>query len=157
MNITEGDYRMFEIYAREYKKKLSGQKTNRLDYLKDKMSEISKLLTSYAIEFCRLDLEFKDNSRELPDSVKYFIKHGKVLDTHKYITNTKWEGYWKKCTGKDLEYFISYLEYPIIYPQHENYISSNKNLISIYKRETGFDKIPYSIICAEKVNYDYFK
>ena len=37
------------------------------------------------------------------------------------------------------------------------YLSSNKNLISIYKMETGFDKIPYSIICAEKVNYDYFK
>jgi hypothetical protein len=29
------------------------------------MSEISKLLTPYAIEFCRLDLEFKDNSKEL--------------------------------------------------------------------------------------------
>ncbi|MBQ3420242.1 MAG: hypothetical protein IJH34_00945 [Romboutsia sp.] len=56
MNINEGDYRMFEIYAREYKKRLSGKKSSRLDYLREKMSEISSLLTPYAIEFCRLDL-----------------------------------------------------------------------------------------------------
>lgn len=157
MNIKEGDYRMFEIYAREYKKRLSGKKSSRLDYLKEKMSEISSLLTPYAIEFCRLDLEFKENSKDIPDPIKYFIKNGKTLDTHKYITNTKWEGYWKRCTGKDLEYFISYLEYPIIYPQHEIYILSNRNLISVYKQETGFNKVPYSIICAESVNYNYFK
>lgn len=157
MNIREGDYRMFEIYAREYKKRVSSKKINKLDYLEDKMMEISKILTPYVIEFCRLDIEFKNNSRELPDPIKYFIINGKILNPYDYVTNTKWEGYWKRCTGKDMEYFISYLEYPIIYPNHENYIASGKNIINIFKLETGFEKIPYSIICAENLNKNYFK
>lgn len=74
MIIREGEYRMFEIYAREYKKRLLNENANELDCLEAKMVGISKILTSYVIEFCRLDIEFKNNSKELPDSIKYFIK-----------------------------------------------------------------------------------
>ncbi len=157
MNIREGDYRMFEIYAREYKKRISSEVPTKLDYLKSKMMSISNILTPYVIEFCKLDIEFKDNADELPDPIKYFIQNGKILNPYEYVTNTKWEGYWKRCTGKDLDYFISYLEYPIIYPNHENYLSHGKNIISMFKSETGFEKIPYSITCAEKLNEKYFK
>lgn len=157
MIIREGEYRMFEIYAREYKKRLLNENANELDCLEAKMVGISKILTSYVIEFCRLDIEFKNNSKELPDSIKYFIKNGKLLKPYEYVTNTEWEGYWKKCTGKDLEYFISYLEYPIIYPEHENYLANGKNIVSIFKSETGFEKVPYSIVCAENLNKKYFK
>lgn len=157
MNIKEGDYRMFEIYAREYKKRIFSKKINEVDYLEAKMSEISNVLTPYIIEFCRLDIEFKSNAREIPDPIKYFIKNGKILNSYEYVTNTEWDGYWKKCTGKDLEYFISYLEYPIIYPNNENYLLNGKNLISIFKSETGFEKTPYSIVCAENLNARYFK
>ncbi|MGL5692948.1 MAG: hypothetical protein ACRCXA_02635 [Peptostreptococcaceae bacterium] len=157
MMIKEGDYRMFEIYAREYKKRVSGNKEHKLDYLESKMMSISKELTPYVIEFCKLDIEFKENCKEVPDPIKYFIKNGKILNPFEYVVNTTWEGYWKRCTGKDLDYFISYLEYPIIYPKHENYVANGKNIINIFKSETGFDKVPYSIICAENINLKYFK
>lgn len=148
---------MFEIYAREYKKRISNSNEHKVEYLESKMMSISKVLTPYVIEFCKLDTEFKKNCKELPDPIKYFIKNGKILNPYEYVINTQWEGYWKRCTGKDLDYFISYLEYPIIYPSHENYIANGKNIISIFKSETGFEKVPYSIICAENINSKYFK
>lgn len=157
MDITEGKYRMFEIYAKEYKKVMQEKDQKKINRLEEKMNTIDKELTDYTKEFCKLDLEFKENSNEIPDPIKYYMENGIILNPHNYVNNTKWEGFWKKCSGKDLEYFISYLEYPIMYPKHENYIDNNKNLIEVFKNETGFNKTPYGVICAEIINKKYFK
>ena len=157
MNISEVNYRMFEIYAREYKKSIKENNKNNLITIENKMNKISEELTRYTKEFCKLDIEFNENSNELPDPIKYFMENGEVLEPYNYINNTLWEGFWKKCTGKDLEYFMSYLEYPIIYPKHENYLDNGRNLIKIFKEETGFSKIPYGVKCAQVINEKYFK
>lgn len=157
MNVTEVNYRMFEIYAREYKKLIKENDESKIPHIENKMKEISEELTKYTKEFCRLDIEFKENSDELPDPIKYFMENGEALEPYEYINNTSWDGFWKKCSGKDLEYFISYLEYPIIYPEHENYLHNEKNLIKVFKKETGFSKVPYGIKCAQVINEKYFK
>lgn len=157
MDITEGKYRMFEIYAKEYKKVLSENNQKMINRLEEKMSNINKELTNYTKEFCKLDLEFKANTNEIPDPVKYYMENGATLNPYDYVNNTRWEGFWKKCSGKDLEYFMSYLEYPIMYPKHESYIENNKNLIKLFQNETGFKKTPYGVICAEILNKKYFK
>lgn len=157
MDITEGKYRMFEIYAKEYKKVIQEKDQKKINRLEEKMNSIDKELTDYTKEFCKLDLEFKENSNEIPDPIKYYMENGIFLNPYEYVNNTKWEGFWKKCSGKDLEYFISYLEYPIMYPKHESYIDNNKNLIKLFQNETGIKKIPYGVICAEIVNKKYFK
>ncbi|MBO3444702.1 MULTISPECIES: hypothetical protein [Clostridia] len=157
MNIKEGKYRMFEIYAKEYKKVMQEKDQKKINRLEEKMNTIDKELTNYTKEFCKLDLEFKENSNEIPDPIKYYMENGTTLNPHNYVNNTKWEGFWKKCSGKDLEYFISYLEYPIMYPKHEIYVDNNKNLIEVFKNETGINKTPYGVICAEIINKKYFK
>lgn len=157
MNINEANYRMFEIYAREYKKNIKENNEDQILNIEYKMNEISEELTKYTKEFCKLDIEFYQNSKELPDPIKYFMDNGEILEPYEYINNTCWEGFWKKCSGKDLEYFMSYLEYPIIYPKHENYLDNDKNLIKVFKKETGFSKIPYGIKCAQVINEKYFR
>ena len=157
MDITEVNYRMFEIYAREYKKLINEKEELKIQHIENKMKEISEELTNYVKEFCKLDIEFKQNSYEIPDPIKYFMENGQHLNPYDYINNTLWEGFWKKCSGKDLEYFISYLEYPIIYPKHENYLDNEKNLIKVFKQETGFSKVPYGIECAQVIKEKYFK
>lgn len=157
MKITESDYRMFQIYAKEYKKVIEKNDIDRMFNLEEKMENINEELTKYTKEFCRLDIEFKHNSLDIPEPIKYFMENGKTVNTSEYIYNTSWEGFWKKCSGKDLEYFISYLEYPIIYPNHESYLENGKNLIKIFKEETGFSKVPYGISCAEKINQKIIK
>ncbi|MEG1311425.1 MAG: hypothetical protein RSD47_05395 [Romboutsia sp.] len=157
MNITEKNYRMFEIYAKDYKKNVQEDNEQKIIKLESKMNNIDEELTKYIKNFCKLDLEFKENTMEFPDPIKYYLENGIALNTFNYINNTEWEGFWKKCSGKDLEYFILYLEYPIIYPKNENYVESNKNLIKLFKSETGFGKIPYGVSCAERINEKYFK
>lgn len=157
MNITEGKYRMFEIYAKEYKKMIQEDNQKKIKRLEEKMSIIDKELTNYTKEFCKLDLEFRQYIKKIPDPITYYMENGVFLNAYDYLKNTKWEGFWKKCSGKDLEYFISYLEYPIIYPKHESYIENNKNLIKVFKSETGIEKIPYGVACAEIINKKYFK
>lgn len=157
MKITESDYRMFQIYAKEYKKVIEKNDIDRMFNLEDKMNNINEELTKYIKEFCRLDIEFKNNASSTPDPIKYFMDNGAILNTYDYINNTTWEGFWKKCSGKDLEYFISYLEYAIIYPNHDAYLENDKSLINIFKVETGFNKVPYGISCAEKINKKLLK
>lgn len=157
MNISEFNFRMFEIYAKEYKKSKIEKSTEKSKKLEGKMLGISEELTMYIIEICNLDLEFKQNSREIPDHIKYYIENKIMLNTTEYVKNTKWDGFWKKCSGKDLEYFVSYLQYPIIYGSDEIYIDNKKNLIQLYKYNTGTDKVPYGVFCAQYLNEKYFK
>lgn len=156
MDITEVSYRMFEIYAREYKKFINENEEIKIPHIESKMKEISDELTYYVKEICKLDVEFKQNSDEIPDPIKYFMENGKPLNPYDYINNTSWEGFWKQCSGKDLEYFISYLEYPIIYPKHENYLEGDRCLLKVFIKETGLSKIPYGVKCAQIINKKYF-
>ncbi len=157
MKISEADYRIFEIYAKEYKKLVQNNDNDTISKLEEKMNDISTELTTYAKEFCKLDTEFKYNALDIEDPIIYFMEYGVVLNASDYIYNTSWEGYWKKCSGRDLEYFMSYLEYPIIYPNHKIYLENDKNLLKVFKKETGFSKIPYGISCAEQINQKIIK
>ena len=157
MKITESNFRMFQIYAREYKNLIERNDNDKLINIEQKMKNISEELTTFAQEFCKLDIEFKQNSNTIPDPIKYYMDNGNALNPFDFITNTSWEGFWKRCSGKDLEYFISYLEYPIIYPEHESYLENNKDLIKIFKEETGYEKVPYGVACAEKLNRKILK
>lgn len=155
--ITDKNYKMFEIYAREYKNNLLNMNSELLEILEKNMKKINKELAIYIKEICKLDLEFKVNSYTIPDPIMYFVENGKILERFDYINNTCWKGFWRKCSGNDLEYFISYLEYPIIYPNHKNYLKNNKNLEKLFKYETGLIKTPYGVKCAELINKKYFK
>ena len=121
------------------------------------MLSINEELTMYIMEICNLDLEFKENYREIPDNIKYYIENKIMLNSIQYVNNTNWNGFWKKCSGKDLEYFISYLQYPIIYCNDEVYINNEKNLIQLYKYNTRTNKVPYGVFCANYLNEKYFK
>ena len=61
------------------KKRASSKKMNKLDYLEAKMMEISNILTPYVIEFCRLDMEFKNNLKNYYNLLNIFIINGKYL------------------------------------------------------------------------------
>ena len=157
MKITESNYRRFQIYAKEYKNLFKQNDIEKIDSIEEKMNNINEELTKYTKEFCRLDVEFSDNASNVPDYIKYFMENGTILNTYDYIENTSWEGFWKKCSGRDLEYFMSYLEYPIIYPNHESYLENDRDLIKIFEVETGINKVPYGIMCAEEINKKLLK
>lgn len=155
--ISDKDYKLLEIYAKAYKKSSLKVDLVRIEKLEKNMKNLNEEITEYIKELCELDFEFKKNTSPIPDPIKYFIENGKAVEQWDYINNTLWNGYWKRCSGRDLEYFISYLEYPIIYPNHKNYIENNKNLIEVFKKETGLKKVPYGVKCAEVLNKKYFK
>lgn len=156
MNINELEFRMFEIYAKDYKIAKLENNIEKIRRLEGKMSKISEELTNYIIEICKLDLEYKEYMVKTLKIVQKSNENNLCKNTVKYIKDTTWEGYWKKCSGTDLETFLFYLAYPIMYSSSKEYIKYDKDLRILYKNDTGKTKLTYGVHCAQYINKKYF-